>query len=73
MSSRLFIELRERRGLAYFVRASTEFYTDSGYISVSAGVPKIKLEESIQVILGEYQRLKEELVSPKELKELKIY
>jgi len=71
MSSRLFIELRERRGLAYFVRASTEFYTDSGYIVVSAGVPKIKLEESLQVILSEYQKLKEELVDPKELKRAK--
>ena len=71
MSSRLFIELRERRGLAYFVRASTEFYTDSGYIVVSAGVPKIKLEESLQVILSEYQKLKGELVDPKELKRAK--
>lgn len=71
MSSRLFIELRERRGLAYFVRASTEFYSDSGYIVVSAGVPKIKLEESLQVILSEYQKLKEELVDPKELKRAK--
>ncbi len=71
MSSRLFIELRERRGLAYFIRSSTEFYSDSGYIVASAGVPKPKLEESIMVILNEFERLKYELVSPKELKKAK--
>jgi len=71
MSSRLFIELRERRGLAYFVRASTELYTDSGYIAVCAGVPKDKLEESIRVILNELQKFKETLVSPAELKRAK--
>lgn len=71
MSSRLFIELRERRGLAYFVRASTEFYSDCGYITVTAGVPKDKLEESITVILNEYQKLKHELVLAKEIKKAK--
>ncbi|HKM40538.1 MAG: M16 family metallopeptidase [Patescibacteria group bacterium] len=71
MSSRLFIELRERRGLAYFVRSSTQFYTDSGYISVSAGVPRDKVEEAIKVILNEFSRLKIELVSPAELKKAK--
>lgn len=71
MSSRLFIELRERRGLAYYVRASTEFYTDSGYITVQAGVPKEKLFEAIKIILNEYQKIKKELVSGKELKRAK--
>lgn len=71
MSSRLFIELRERRGLAYFIHAHTEFRSDCGYIAVSAGVPSNKLDESIQVILNEYQRLKTELVSSSELKKAK--
>lgn len=71
MSSRLFIELRERRGLAYYVRANTEFYSDCGYITVQAGVPKNKLEESIEVILSEYKKLKNELISDKELKKNK--
>lgn len=71
MSSRLFIELRERRGLAYFVRTSTEFYSDCGYITVSAGVPADKLEEAVLTILGEYKKLKDELVSKAELKKTK--
>ncbi|MDD3711099.1 MAG: pitrilysin family protein [Patescibacteria group bacterium] len=71
MSSRLFIELRERRGLAYYVRANTEFYSDCGYLTVQAGVPKDKFEEAVTVILSEYQKLKNELVSAKELKRAK--
>jgi predicted Zn-dependent peptidase len=68
MSSRLFIELRERRGLAYYIRSSFEAYTDTGYISVQAGIPKNKLVESIETILNEFRKLKTELVSKKELK-----
>lgn len=71
MSSRLFIELRERRGLAYFARTNTELYTDSGYIAAYAGVSKDKLEESIKVILNEFQKMKETLVTPAELKKAK--
>lgn len=71
MSSRLFIELRERRGLAYYVRSGTDFYSDSGYIDVKAGVPKKKLKEAIELILNEYKRLKEELVSDEELQRAK--
>lgn len=67
MSSRLFIELRERRGLAYYVRSSTQFYSDSGYTSVQAGIPKNKLKESIEVILDQYKLLKVEKVSEEEI------
>ncbi|MFA7365086.1 MAG: pitrilysin family protein [Patescibacteria group bacterium] len=71
MSSRLFTELRERRGLAYYVRSNTEFYSDSGYIDVKAGVPKKKLKESIEIILNEYKKFKEELVGEEELQRAK--
>ncbi len=71
MSSRLFIELRERRGLAYFARTNTELYTDSGYIAAYAGVSKDKLEESIKTILNEFQKMKEMLVTKEELKKAK--
>ncbi len=71
MSSRLFIKLRERSGLAYYVKTSTEFYTDSGYLTTQAGVPKDKLKEAIKIILEEYQILKTEKISEKELKKVK--
>lgn len=71
MSSRLFIELRERSGLAYFVRTQSEFYTDSGYLTTQAGVPVGKMEEAIKIILVQYQLIKKVLVNSTELKRAK--
>jgi len=71
MSSRLFIKLRERNGLAYYVRTFNEGYSDSGYLTTQAGVPKDKLKDAIKIILEEYQRVKKELINDKELKKVK--
>lgn len=53
MSSRLFIEVRERRGLAYSVRTSIERYMDIGYIATYAGVNVKKADEAVKVILDQ--------------------
>jgi len=53
MSSRLFIEVRERRGLAYSVRTSTERYQEVGYMGTYAGVNVAKADEAIKVILDQ--------------------
>lgn len=71
MSSRLFISLRERNGLAYYVRTLAETYSDSGYLTTQAGVPANKAEAAIKIILEEYRKICDELVSPKELKRAK--
>ena len=71
MSSRLFINLRERQGLAYYIRTSTEFYTDSGYLTTQAGVPVDKLEKAIQIILQEYKEIKIGLADKDELRRVK--
>lgn len=71
MSSRLFIKLRERSGLAYFVKTSTEFYTDTGYLTTQAGVPSDKAQEAVRIIIEEYQRIKNEKISEQELKKAK--
>lgn len=71
MSSRLFLELRERRGLAYYVHAATETYADAGYLCARAGIQAGKLEESLKVILGEYRRIAAELVPKSELQRAK--
>ena len=73
MSSRLFIEVRERRGLAYSVRTGFERYQEVGYISTYAGVNVEKTDEAVKVILdqcyglaeGIYPVTKEELVKAK--------
>lgn len=71
MGSRLFSELRERRGLAYYVRAQSEFYSDSGYFAAQAGLRVEKIEESIEIILRELKRIARELVKPAELRRVK--
>lgn len=73
MSSRLFIEVREKRGLAYYVRTGIETYEDAGYVSTSAGVEHKNLEEAVRVILTEYKKIAEEKVSEKELKKAKDF
>ncbi len=71
MSSRLFIQLRERHGLAYYVRTQAEFYTDTGYLTTQAGVPINKLDQAIKIILAEYKKLTVDLVDNKELVKIK--
>lgn len=71
MSSRLFINLRERQGLAYYVHTSTEFYTDSGYLTTGAGVPTNKIDQAIKTILVEYNKIKNVLVDEAELQKIK--
>lgn len=57
MSSRMFIEVRERRGLAYSVRTSIERYQDTGYIGTYVGTDPAKAEEAIKVVLEQYYGL----------------
>ena len=54
MSSRLFIQVRERRGLAYYVRSDSEFYMDVGGFVTQAGVDVKRIDDAIKVILSEY-------------------
>jgi len=54
MSSRLFIEVRERRGLAYAVKTGIERYQDTGYIETYVGTDPNKAEEAIKVVLDQY-------------------
>src|SRR5262249_45451663 len=57
MSSRLFKEVRERRGLAYSVGSSVSRYADTGTVSISAGVTPDKLYDATTVILSELRRM----------------
>lgn len=73
MSSRLFMQVRERRGLAYYVRCHTELYLDNGYIVASAGVTTEKFDEAVSTILDEMKKIREEKVDAKELQKAKEY
>lgn len=61
MSSRLFSEVREKRGLAYYTRASSEHYVDAGYLAINAGVDPKRITEAISVIVAELKDLRDGL------------
>ena len=72
MTSRLFEQVREKRGLAYSVSANSHFYSDCGVFYIDAGVAPENTEETFKVIIQELNNLKdnlsiEEISSSKEL------
>lgn len=71
MSSRLFIQVRERRGLAYHVNANFGSYLDTGAFTVFAGIKLEKVEEGLEVIIAELNRIAQEKVTDGELKKAK--
>ena len=71
MSSRLFIQLRERRGLAYYIRSVSEEYSDTGSFVAQAGVAPANIEEAIKVILPEFKEIAKVEVNAEELKKAK--
>lgn len=73
MSSRLWISVRERKGLAYYVRTSSELYTDSGYLVTQAGIPHKNVNQVISLILKEYKNIRQNKVPKVELKKAKDY
>lgn len=57
MSSWLWNEIREKRGLAYYVRCDIDHYKDTGYMAARAGVKLDSVEEAIKVILGQFDKI----------------
>jgi predicted Zn-dependent peptidase len=74
-SSRLFTEVREKRGLAYSVRSSIGRYVDTGYIATYAGVDVKRVDEAIKVVLDEHYQLAsgKNKITNDELKKAKEY
>ncbi len=73
MSSRLFLAVRERQGLAYYIRTVNEHYTDSGYLATYAGLKKDRLLDALRIIIKEYQMAREEPIGKEELRKAKEY
>lgn len=73
MSSRLFKEVRERRGLAYSVGSGTSRYLDTGTMSISMGVTREHMHEAITVTLHELRRLIDQPVEEPELDKARDY
>jgi predicted Zn-dependent peptidase len=73
MSSRLFQKLREEMGVGYYVRAYNDAYTDHGFFQISAGVDNKRIDEVIQAVLLECNKLKKEKINTEELSKVKEY
>jgi predicted Zn-dependent peptidase len=67
MSSRLFSEVREKRGLAYYIYAHNQGYTDAGTLFSQAGVDIARSQEAVETIAHEFRRIVEEPVPAEEL------
>jgi len=73
MSSRLFISVRERAGLCYYIRTFPESNPDTGSLVTQSGVEHKNMEKAIGLILKQYKSLKNKKVSKDELRKAKDY
>ena len=78
MSSRLFTEIREHRGLAYDIHSYTEHFLNSGSFAIYAGVDPSKIEIAVEAIIKEVFQIKREIIASeltraKELSKGRLY
>ncbi len=73
MSSRLFTEVRERRGLGYYVFGVNHSYTDAGTLYSQAGVDIARIDDAVTTIVGELRRIADEPVPPDELEKARNF
>ena len=73
MSSRLFTEVRERRGLAYYVYSVNHSYTDAGSLHAQAGVDINRIDEAVTTIVDELKRIVDEAVPADEVEKAKNF
>ncbi|HEX9437523.1 MAG TPA: pitrilysin family protein [Candidatus Limnocylindria bacterium] len=73
MSSRLFLELRERRALAYDVHSYESNYSDVGHLVIYAGVAPERVKEAAAAALGEVARLRDEPAGEAELARIRDF
>ena len=73
MSSRMFISVRERKGLVYYISTVSDSDTDAGSLFTRAGIDNTKVEKAVRTIVLEYKKIKRQKVSDSELKKAKNY
>ncbi len=71
MSSRLFISVRERKGLAYLVRATQSEYEDVGTFMIQSGLDMSRLDLAMRTIMQEIRKIKKHGVTAEELRRAK--
>jgi len=73
MSSRLFINIRERHGLCYSINSSVADHQDNGYFEIRAGLNQDKIELAYQLIIQELKKIKTESIPIAEINKAKTY
>jgi predicted Zn-dependent peptidase len=73
MSSRLFTEVREKRGLAYYVFSGSNSYADAGTLSAQGGVDLNRIDEAIATIVAELRRVVSDAVPADELEKARAF
>lgn len=73
MSSRMFLGVREAKGLAYYIHTSTDDYADGGSIVTNAGVDLNRVDEAVTGIIEEYRKVSDSGLLDGELKKAKAY
>ena len=73
MSSRLFLELREKRALAYDVHSYSANFVDAGHVVVYAGVTPDRITEVIEAALKEVARMRDEIVPDDEMERVRDF
>ena len=73
MSSRMFLNIREAKGLCYYIATETDNYLDGGALSTRAGVDQSRLKEAVKLIKNEYDIIAKDGITADELKRAKDY
>jgi predicted Zn-dependent peptidase len=73
MSSRMFLEVREKLGLSYYVATGAEIDPDTGFLMTRAGVDNKNVKKAVKAILREYKKISQEKPTEKELQKAKNY
>ncbi len=73
MSSRMFLNIREAKGMCYYIDTDTDSYLDAGCLSTRAGIDQSRLDEAIKLIINEYDKVVEGGVEQEEVDRAKSY
>lgn len=73
MSSRMFLNIREAKGMCYYISTDSDSYLDAGALTTRAGIDQSRLEEAIKAIMHEYEVCAKDGVREDELQRAKDY
>lgn len=73
MSSRMFLNIREAKGMCYYIDSDVDSYLDAGSLSTRAGIDQSRLDEAVKLIINEYDQVALHGVLDEEVSRAKSY